>query len=230
MADSRARRGAHGAATALARSTARLPAWERASPPPGKAEAPPGAGERDARAAGTLTGSAWALRSASAPAAPGAHGGPSPPAARRPPSAARGPPFSYKPGWQERRRRRRRLRNLPASRATSARSPAQLRARTAGSRAPAGRVRVGEGKGASRERAGREGGRGARVPGACPPAGVARVEGKQTARARGRVSATRRSGAGRGRAGQGRGRERTPAWATGGARPWLWLLIGRGPV
>lgn len=89
---------------------------------------------------------------------------------------------------------------------------------------------MGEGKGASRERAGREGGRGARVPGACPPAGVARVEGKQTARARGRVSATRRSGAGRGRAGQGRGRERTPAWATGGARPWLWLLIGRGPV
>lgn len=62
------------------------------------------------------------------PAAPGAPGGS--PAALR-------PAFSYKPWWQERRRRRRRLRNLPASRATSARRPAQLTPRTAGSRAPA---------------------------------------------------------------------------------------------
>ena len=76
--------------------------------------------------------------------------------------AARRRVFSYKPGWQARRRRRwrrwrrwwrrrrrRRRRNLPASQATSARRPAHRTPQPAGSRAPGGR------EGAARVRAGR---------------------------------------------------------------------------
>lgn len=158
-------------------------------------------------------GAGGGLRSASAPAAPGAHGGS---------LAARRPVFSYKPQWQERRRWRRRLRNLPASRATSARRPAQLTPRAAGSRAPARRVRVRAGRsqgGAGRGRrtgTGRvpAGGGGAREErglrahargcgrGACAREGAGHSPGPDLQRGRG---GSRNSGWGRARKGQGRG-------------------------
>lgn len=170
-------------------------------------------------------GAGGGLRSASAPAAPGAHGGS---------LAARRPVFSYKPQWQERRRWRRRLRNLPASRATSARRPAQLTPRAAGSRAPARRVRVRAGRSQGGAGRGRRTGTG-RVPagggGAREERGLrahargcgrGAWEGGHSARARGRGRGTRRGRTCRGggvgpetRSGAGRGRGRAAGRGSG---------------
>lgn len=221
VADSGARRGVHGAATALARSTAHLPAWERASPPPGelrrRREPASGTHGRRGRSPARLGHSArpprpWLPERTAVPRRP-------PPAARRPPPAARR--FHTNPGGRRGGGGEDGCGTCPHPGQRQRGAPPNSRLGSPARVCPQGACAWGEGKGASRERAGREGGLGARAPGACPPAGMAHAEGRQTARARGWVNAKRRSGAGRGRAGQGRGRERTPGWATGGARPWL---------
>jgi hypothetical protein len=202
VAGSGARRRVHGATTAPARSTARLAAWQRASPPPSepRSRREPASGTRGRRGRSPAR-----LGRCARPPRPGLPGRTAvprrpPPFSRRPPPAARR--FHTNPGGRrggggEDGRGTcphpgQRQRGAPPN--SRLRGPARVR--------PVGRVRVGEGR--FQGRAGRRGGGGPR--GACPPAGAARLEGRQAARAQGRVGTKRRGGArrgGAGRAGQG---------------------------
>lgn len=155
VAGSGVRPGVHGAATALARSTARLAAWERASPPPGepRSRREPASGTRGRR--GRSPARLGRCARPPRPRLPGRTAVP-----RRPPPAARR--FHTNPGgrrggggedgWGTCPHPGQRQRGAPPNSRLG--RPARVR--------PVGRVRVGEGRFQGRAGRDREGAR--RVP------------------------------------------------------------------